>query len=101
LSAGRKFCVCATFLDRIHYLREAVELLASWPANGFTVITKYLDDDVNRDIDPDKIALYCPGAEVCRDPEAARQLALDRARRAGSMVLFLGNGMLSYLNRPE
>lgn len=100
LGGGRRFCVCATFLDRIHYLKEAVELLAAWPENEFTIITKFLNDEVNRDIDPGSAAVYCPNAAVCPDPEAACEMVKERARRSGSMVLFLGNGMLSCLNQP-
>ncbi|MBQ7568969.1 hypothetical protein IJT17_09210 [bacterium] len=96
---GQKVCICATFLDRIHYLREAVELLASWPLNAYLVVTKYLDDEVNRDAAPADLAAYCPRAQLCPDPGTAQRLVLERAQKHGDIALFLGNGMLSYLHR--
>ena len=96
---GQKVCVGATFLDRIHYLRQAVEMLAEWPLNAYMAVTKYLDDEVNRDAAPADLAACCPRAQLCASPAEARQLVLERARRNGDIALFLGNGMLSFLHR--
>ena len=99
LKPGQKVCVGATFLDRIHYLRQAVEMLANWPLNSYMAVTKYLDDEVNRDAAPEDLAAFCPKAQTCASPAEARMLVLERARKNGDIALFLGNGMLSYLHR--
>ncbi|MDO5296865.1 MAG: hypothetical protein Q4F00_09575 [bacterium] len=99
LQPGQRVCICATFLNRIHYLRQAVELLANWPLNAFMAVTKYLNDDVNCDAAPEDLAAYCPQAHLISDAAAAQTLVLERAQQNGDLALFLGNGMLSYLHR--
>lgn len=68
LKPRQRVCVCAAFLDRIHYLNEAVELLATGPLNAYMVVTKYLDGEVNRGADPQKSAAFYPREQICGDP---------------------------------
>ncbi len=99
LGDKEKIYVCATFLDRIHYLKEAVNLLANWPKLSELIVTNYLDDETNRDIHPSALIPIAPQANIFPYfPQEAKEFALRKAGERGERVLFLGNGMLSYLN---
>ncbi|MBQ7529464.1 hypothetical protein IJT10_06135 [bacterium] len=99
LGQEEKICVCATFLDRIHSLKEAVNLLSNWPKLSTLAVTNYLNDEVNRDIHPNKIASIAPQAHLFPyAPQEAESFILRRAEERSERVLFLGNGMLSYLS---
>ena len=78
-------------------MHDAVSMLASWPKNKFMIVTKYLDDDVNRDADPYSLGKFCPRALFVQDAEQACSMARKMTKK-GYMVLFLGNGILSFIS---
>ncbi|MCR5660867.1 MAG: hypothetical protein K6G50_01930 [bacterium] len=98
LNPGQKVLICATFLDRIHYLKEAVQLASSWPLTESIIITRYLDNDINRDANPETLLPYSPHAVINNNIDDAFQRTKQAAQSQGNIALFLGNGMVSWLS---
>jgi dihydrofolate synthase/folylpolyglutamate synthase len=95
LPASGRLYVCATFLDRIHRLSEAVRTVLAFPRTRQLLVTRFLDDEVNRDLDPETLG----GLERI-EPVATPREAMDRAlKEAGAedLILLLGNGMAAAL----
>lgn len=101
INPGQKVLICATFLDRIHYLKEAVQMASNWPLTGSITITKYLDNDTNRDADPQALLPYSPHAIINNNIGDAFLQTKKAAQSQGNIALFLGNGMVSWLSAKK
>lgn len=88
--------VCASFLDRIHYLKEAVEILASYPRLKRFLVVKVLDNEANRDVEPSHVLPWCASAQACASLKSARE-ELRHSVADNEILLYLGNGVVSQL----
>lgn len=90
-----RLVICGTFLDRLgDRLGDVLSLLLGHPRLRGLVVTKVLDDDVNRDFAPAFVASRASGPVEARlRVEEAVERARALAESPEDLVLLLGNGM--------